>query len=458
MHHDLPKNHYYPFSFISIPSRYVLICTLIFIATHLYAPLSAQECTVTGGLLQATSATSGLCIKPGASTLVTFSVSGSQGAGKYGLADGASGNVLAVNTTGQFNMGNYPAGTYIAGYVAVESLATLDGITNVNQLSGCYSLSNTIAVSTQALNGGTVAALGADLVPGGVVSYAVSGAVGPNTRWVMLNAPGTVVIAINNTGTFSLDTLPDGSYKIAHIAFSGVINPSEVDPQNPGSCIAASNLLTVSKITGSDLYPSGSVFCEGKPAAVVEVTNPATGRTWMDRNLGASRVATTIYDQEAYGDLYQWGRLSDGHQCRNAPTTVQQSAGDIPGNGNFIVTNVNVLDWRATPNDNLWQGVNGVNNPCPTGFRLPTKNEWVEEIATWTENSAEGALASPLKLTAGRLKSLNSGTIFSIGNFGSYWTSTVEGIGVAGLYFDLESAGMGGSARANGVSVRCIKD
>ena len=44
------------------------------------------------------------------------------------------------------------------------------------------------------------------------------------------------------------------------------------------------------------------------------VTNPATGRTWMDRNLGASRVATGNTDAEAYGDLYQWGRAADGHQ------------------------------------------------------------------------------------------------------------------------------------------------
>jgi hypothetical protein len=35
---------------------------------------------------------------------------------------------------------------------------------------------------------------------------------------------------------------------------------------------------------------------------VVDVTNPATGRTWMDRNLGASRAATSSTDEQAYGD------------------------------------------------------------------------------------------------------------------------------------------------------------
>lgn len=46
---------------------------------------------------------------------------------------------------------------------------------------------------------------------------------------------------------------------------------------------------------------------------VVEVSNPVTGRTWIDRNLGAGRQATSRYDKEALGDLYQWGREADGH-------------------------------------------------------------------------------------------------------------------------------------------------
>ncbi len=458
MIHNLPKGHANQHSFSNFASGISLIYTLICLIILIGAPVKAQECTVAGGNLQATSATSGVCIVPGTPTFVTFSVSGSQGTGKFGIVEGVSGNVLAINTTGQFNMSNYPAGTYVAGHVAVESLATLIGITNVNQLSGCYSLSNTIAINTLALNGGTIAAQGPGLVTGGTVSFAVSGAIGPNTRWVMLNEWGTEVLNINSTGVFSLDTLPDGSYKIAHVAFAGEIDPTEVDPQNPGSCIATSNLLTVAKITGSDLYPPGSVFCESIPAAVVEVTNPQTGRTWMDRNLGASQVANTIYDQAAYGDLYQWGRLSDGHQCRNASTTDELSTSDNPGNGNFITIGDGALDWRIPQNNNLWQGIEGVNNPCPTGFRLPTTDEWIEEIDSWGQNNVEGAFASPLKLTAGRYKPLNGGIVFPVGNFGSYWASTVTGIGAAALYFDIESAGIGSSARASGLSVRCIKD
>jgi len=36
-----------------------------------------------------------------------------------------------------------------------------------------------------------------------------------------------------------------------------------------------------------------------------------TGRVWMDRNLGASQVATSSTDPLSLGDLYQWGRGTD---------------------------------------------------------------------------------------------------------------------------------------------------
>ncbi len=117
------------------------------------------------------------------------------------------------------------------------------------------------------------------------------------------------------------------------------------------------------------LYPPGTVHCDpDNPTEVVDVLNPSTGKTWMDRNLGASRVATSSTDAAAYGDLYQWGRLADGHQCRNSGTTTQLSSSDVPDHGDFILASSSPFDWRSPQNDNLWQGVNGVNNPCPMEY------------------------------------------------------------------------------------------
>lgn len=95
----------------------------------------------------------------------------------------------------------------------------------------------------------------------------------------------------------------------------------------------------------------------------------------MDRNLGATQVATSITDAASYGDLYQWGRGADGHQIRTSATTTSLSSADAPGNGNFIKAGP-PYDWRNPQKDILWQGVNGVNNPCPSGHQLPTDTEW----------------------------------------------------------------------------------
>ena len=181
-----------------------------------------------------------------------------------------------------------------------------------------------------------------------------------------------------------------------------------------------------------------------------------TGKIWMDRNLGASQVATSSTDAASYGDLYQWGRGTDGHQIRTSATTATLSSTDQPGNGNFITSSG---DWRSPKNDNLWQGVNGVNNPCPTGFRIPTETEWNAEGASWTGgNNAAGAFASPLKLPMAGYRSYGSGTLSAVGTQGGYWSSTVNTINSRFLIFDSSPARMSINSRGIGNSVRCIKD
>jgi len=174
-------------------------------------------------------------------------------------------------------------------------------------------------------------------------------------------------------------------------------------------------------------------------------TVSATGRIWMDRNLGAERVATSSTDAQAYGDMYQWGRLADGHQKRTSGTTTTLSTGDVPGHGNFILAPNQPYDWRSPQNDNLWQGLSGTNNPCPSGYRIPTTDEWDTERQSWSSNDAAGAYASPLKLTMA-------------GTYGRYWTSGISSPHVGVIDFFNTFALMNVSNRAYGLPVRCIKD
>ena len=207
-------------------------------------------------------------------------------------------------------------------------------------------------------------------------------------------------------------------------------------------------------------YPGGSVFCNSVPTAIVDVTNPTTGKIWMDRNLGASQAATSSTDVNSYGDIYQWGRGSDGHQCRNSLTVTTLSSTDQPGNGNFIIISNTPYDWRSSQNDNLWQGMNGTNNPCPIGYRIPTENELSQEQLSWSSNDSFGAFNSPLKLSMTGYRNFATGVLTLVNQRGYYWSSTINGTSARKFYFS-DSAGSasgGDDIRASGESVRCIKD
>ena len=204
-------------------------------------------------------------------------------------------------------------------------------------------------------------------------------------------------------------------------------------------------------------YPAGSVFCSGA-TLVVNVVNPATGKIWMDRNLGATQAATSSTDAAAYGDLYQWGRRSDGHQCRTSATTTTLSSIDQPTNGDFILIPNPPYDWRSPQNTNLWQGVNGVNNPCPSGYRLPTDTEINAERLSWSTNNGAGAFASPLKLPLAGFRYFFNGSFYEVGTFGLYWSSAVSGTYSPILNFTTSAADVSDDNRARGFSVRCLKD
>ncbi len=190
----------------------------------------------------------------------------------------------------------------------------------------------------------------------------------------------------------------------------------------------------------------------------IPTVTSASGRVWMDRNLGASKVAESQNDHGGYGWLYQWGRLTDGHEIRFSPTTTTLSRGDVPGHGDFIKTSSSPFNWRSSRNDNLWQGVPGVNTPCPAGFRLPTETEWQTERASWVSSDLAGAFASPLKLVAAGNRRYSDGLVYAVGASGSYWSSTVSSVYARSLNFNINDAFMGTYSRAQGFSVRCIKD
>jgi uncharacterized protein (TIGR02145 family) len=221
--------------------------------------------------------------------------------------------------------------------------------------------------------------------------------------------------------------------------------------------------LTRTVDSGIPVFPAGTVHCNPSfPTAIVVVTS-TTGKIWMDRNLGASQKATSATDVNAYGDLYQWGRRADGHQCRTSTVTSTLSSSDQPAHADFITNNITPRDWRNPQNNSLWQGVNGINNPCPSGFRLPTNAELDAERLSWTTQNPAGAYGSPLKWTSAGYRFRLNASIEDAGTNGYYFSSTeMVTINVGHLFITANTSApvtqVNQSNRADGRSVRCIKD
>ena len=195
--------------------------------------------------------------------------------------------------------------------------------------------------------------------------------------------------------------------------------------------------------------------------ACVGVTAPtgyglveSSGKCWLDRNLGASRVANSSTDAAAYGDLYQWGRAADGHQSRTSGTTAGPSTSSSPG-ANFLIGPAN---WYSGPNpDDLWkEDGTGVNNPCPAGFRVPTETELYSEVLNWNSNNPAGAYASQLKLPAAGYRFTNGGVVDN--GTGDYWSSTISGSNARRLTFSSSGSIISSLSRTYGFSIRCLKD
>jgi len=343
-------------------------------------------------------------------------LTGLQGIQGVAGIDGTNGTNGAVGATGPTG----PTGlTGVAGPTGAQGNQGSQGLTGAAGTNGVDG-----AVGATGLTG----AAGTNGVDGAVGATGLTGAAGTN---------GTNG-AVGATGTFQSGTVAGEMQYWNGTAWVTV-------------AVTANEAATLQMIGGVPTWTGGT-------PPTPNVTNATTGKIWMDRNLGASQVATSSTDAASYGDLYQWGRAADGHQIRTSGTTATLSAIDQPAHGNFITISSSPYDWRSPQNASLWQGVSGVNNPCPSGYRLPTDTELEAERASWGTNNAAGAFGSPLKLPMSGYRSYSNGSLFNVGTFGRYWSSTVSGTGSRSLVFNSSNANMNTSNRAYGFSVRCLKD
>jgi uncharacterized protein (TIGR02145 family) len=175
------------------------------------------------------------------------------------------------------------------------------------------------------------------------------------------------------------------------------------------------------------------------------------------------------------GGHWQWGRrglLSEQWYGSNSAHYAHGPTGPGPGNANAG----SIDAWEQNDAlDKAWDDdVKTIHDPCPAGFRVPTRRQWAGVITnnarnstgTWssglTQYSSAWFFGANLMLPAAGSRDYRNGALINSGSNGGYWSSTGDaqfGNPIAWhLYFTSSRVSAGNyHYRTNGFSVRCIE-
>ena len=322
-----------------------------------------------------------------------------------------------------------------------------------------------------------------------VFAPATPGAITLSSTSILLGDSFTASVPAVPGATSYVWTLPAGLTGSSDSA-SITVTPGSVGINPAGSITVAAVNECGTSATSISLY--GDTVWAGGCGAYLR---PGYWKPFLCYNLVAdptmtvteqmAYVSTGPTDSTVYGALYQWGRVADGHQLRTSPsyptnnTTAEsgpvadydldangQVLNTSPAFGHFVKNNVAPNDWRITQNDNLWNGTYPSNNPCPTGFRVPTQPEWAgvlnNNARTWTgrgyELTADYTRYTLFLPAAGR-RYYGTSAFSSVGTDGNYWSSTVTGANAYTLNWTSSTVGPAYSTnRSYGFSVRCVSE
>jgi hypothetical protein len=288
---------------------------------------------------------------------------------------------------------------------------------------------------------------------------------------IFLNGNDTgYTIGLNGTQTLDINTISGGNHNIKIML---------KDNKGNASSFFDKNITRVLPI-----FQSGETW---KGLVYNTVTSPHTGRVWLDRNLGATMVCTESRDsgkfaddaayvtsqQNCFGDYYQWGRNTDGHE-KSTSNSVDANDSTLAtdvitvGHGDFIISNSTYqYDWAKDGNNKLlirgWSKTDGT-SVCPVGYRVPFFGELRDETygLSGFDNRSD-AFESFLKLPSAGYRDYDSGSLEYRGSYGSLWSTSVGTLsGYYGRaeysYFYSSNASHYDSYLTYGRSVRCIKD
>ena len=207
---------------------------------------------------------------------------------------------------------------------------------------------------------------------------------------------------------------------------------------NPGG-FSCGDVLIINHTTSGGVAPVNKIVNYGTVTGIPGETS----KCWITSNLGSDHQATAKDDAtEASAGWYWQFNHKQGYKHDGTTRTP---------NTTWIPSIVETSDWITA------------NDPCNTElgntWRIPTYTEWYNVNNTGGWGNWNGPWSSGLKLHAAGYLASSDGSLGNRGSYGIYWSSTqYDASGGWSLLFYSDNSFMTNSGKANGRSVRCIRD
>lgn len=195
---------------------------------------------------------------------------------------------------------------------------------------------------------------------------------------------------------------------------------------------------------------------------------PGVWKTFMCHNLGTADFSADPFTPswEINGGYWQWGKAV---QAAEGPSDASSpNSGSVAGWSSSMAPDGSWVDSNPMTS-------NPADNPCPAGFRVPSKAQW-EGVAnnalnprtivgsSWTtgvSNYSNGVkFGDNLFLPAAGFREFNDGRLDNRGRRGHYWSSTQISSDITANFLIISNTSFITAAfvRTYGYSIRCMEE
>lgn len=217
-----------------------------------------------------------ICVSDSEADIIDVALSGGQGTNNMWAITDENGIVLTLPSSPPFDASSFPTGTCVIYNVSFSS--NFGGITigsDINNLSGCYALSNAITIRKGGVVAGTISTTDPTSVCVGdgqsdLVNVTLTGSQGPTNAWVITDESGNI-IALPTSPPFDFDSADVGTCLIWNVTYAGTIEGVLIgaNASNISGCFELSNSITIERnqVSGGTLStPEGSsiTICGGE--------------------------------------------------------------------------------------------------------------------------------------------------------------------------------------------------